>query len=173
MYDTLVYIAEMLSGLKPDFLRNIGLDVAARRIFGRAADGRAGCREVIMMPPMPCERGFHCMDLSEALDASQLKHGERSHAVPAAMWEAATLWGVTPEMRSINDCGVFTYASDEWTLRWPMPGGIHAGAGAEWQLGDEHGLRHTRERRRVCANCLESACICDARRCAAGGRFAS
>jgi hypothetical protein len=28
MYDALIYIAEMLSGLKPDFLRNIGLDVA-------------------------------------------------------------------------------------------------------------------------------------------------
>jgi hypothetical protein len=69
-----------------------------------------------MMPPMPCERGFHCIDLAKALDAIQLKYGERLHAEPAAMWDAATLWGVTPETRSINDCGVFTYATDEWTL---------------------------------------------------------
>ena len=31
MYDTLSYVAEMLSGLKPDFLRNIGLDVALEK----------------------------------------------------------------------------------------------------------------------------------------------
>jgi hypothetical protein len=31
MYDTLRYVAEMLSGFKPDFLRNIGLDVALEK----------------------------------------------------------------------------------------------------------------------------------------------
>ncbi len=70
-----------------------------------------------MTRPMPLDRTFHCIDLTEALNAIHRKYGERSHALPAAMWEAAALWGVTPEARSINDCGVFTYASDEVTLR--------------------------------------------------------
>jgi len=66
---------------------------------------------------MPRERSFHCIDLTEAVNAIHHRYGERSHAMPAAMWEAAALCGVTPETRSINDCGVFTCANDEVTLR--------------------------------------------------------
>jgi hypothetical protein len=70
-----------------------------------------------MSPPMPRERGFRLNDLTEALNAIHIMYGERSHALPEAMWKAAALWGVTPETRGINDCGVFTYANDEVTLR--------------------------------------------------------
>jgi hypothetical protein len=70
-----------------------------------------------MLPPMPRERTFHWIDLTEALDAIHRKYGERSHAMPEAMWEAAALWGVTPQTGSVNDCGVFTYATDKVTLR--------------------------------------------------------
>jgi hypothetical protein len=70
-----------------------------------------------MIPPMPLEATFHCIDLTEELDAIRCRYGERSHAMPEAMWEAAVLWGVTPQTRSINDCGVFTYAADEVALR--------------------------------------------------------
>ena len=77
-----------------------------------------------MIPPMPLERTFQEIDLTEALDPISHKYGERAHAVPEAMWQAAALWGGTPETQSINDSGVFARASDDFTLRG---GGCKAG----------------------------------------------
>lgn len=51
-------------------------------------------------------------NLSDLQDAIRAKHGERYYLSPAAMWEAAALWGVTPETGGINDCGVFTSLID-------------------------------------------------------------
>lgn len=47
-------------------------------------------------------------NLSDLLDVIRAKHGERYYLSAAALWEAAALWGVTPETGGINDCGVFT-----------------------------------------------------------------
>lgn len=59
---------------------------------------------------------FSAIDLDAALDTIQSTYGDRYFAVPEALWEAAALWGVTPETGSINDCGVFTPLSD--VLHW-------------------------------------------------------
>jgi hypothetical protein len=69
-----------------------------------------------MTPRTPSDQSSEYIDLTEVVDSIRSKYGERSHAIPAAMWEAAALWGVTPETASIDDCGVFTSANDEITL---------------------------------------------------------
>lgn len=38
-------------------------------------------------------------NLSDLQDAIHAKHGKRAYLSPAAMWEAAALWGVTPRAR--------------------------------------------------------------------------
>lgn len=69
-----------------------------------------------MIPAMPHDRNFDVIDRRAELNAIRQKHGDRYWAVPDAQWEAAALWGVTPDTNSINDCGVFTYRSDEFCL---------------------------------------------------------
>lgn len=58
------------------------------------------------------EQKFHVIDLAEAQNVICSKYGEHYITLPDALWEAAALWGVTPETCSINDCGVFTSRDD-------------------------------------------------------------
>lgn len=69
-----------------------------------------------MVPLMPRAHSFEMIDLSNTLDTIRRKFGDHHFVVLEALWEAAALWGVTPETGSINDCGVFTYTTDSFRL---------------------------------------------------------
>jgi hypothetical protein len=69
-----------------------------------------------MLPSTAKERGFVLIDRNNVIDALHQKFGDRYHIIPEALWEAAGLWGVTPESGSINDCGVFTDTTDSFHL---------------------------------------------------------
>lgn len=80
-----------------------------------------------MLPTIPKEPSFTIIDQSDAIATIRQKFGDACFIAPEALWEAAALWGVTPETRSINDCGVFTYITDSFCF-------IASGYGCEAQL---------------------------------------
>lgn len=68
-----------------------------------------------MTKHQPKQQTDHLIDLTEPLNAIRRAYGERYFAISEARWEAAALWGVTPETQSINDCGVFTAREENIT----------------------------------------------------------
>lgn len=47
------------------------------------------------------------VDHRHTIEAIKQTYGPRYYIQSNALWEAAALWGVTPEANLINDCGVF------------------------------------------------------------------
>lgn len=87
---------------------------------------------------------FASIDLCPKLAVICRNHGERYFALPAALSEAATLWGVTPDMDRINNCGVFTYTTDAFRL---VARGCKAAAwlvetpSGHWAMSTKHEMR--------------------------------
>jgi hypothetical protein len=66
MYDTLRYVAEMLSGFKPDFLHNLGLDVAAEKTSAALDAFEASARtRSLPASPNPTPGQWHIEPLQE------------------------------------------------------------------------------------------------------------
>ena len=63
------------------------------------------------MTALPFDPTYNAIDLADSLDAIRHKYGDRYFANVDVMWEAAALWGITPDSGLINQAGVFTSAT--------------------------------------------------------------